>query len=770
MTRPLTQLLACCLTLLAQPCGAQSQALPAPPDIPALIAQLADPKVRLRDEAEAKLRLLPDAADALENAAANHPSEEARARARKILNSAIRNRWHLAADLANGHIQGYRFGPQRIRVSNDGKTFLTQGGDCACLWNAISLSPMSRFGKPNGSVGGWEGVAPLSSIALSPDGKTAITTDDSGVLYATDIATGVLRSSWRCFDMVYDVSDLPNRQLVWSLSYTPDGKHLVTGGREGWIVVRDAATLKRVTSEKITEETLPGQFYSPDGRWLLVIEDTPGNVDYIHVIDTSTWHVAAKLAVADLINSLYFIGRGDRFIASGRNGDIMIWDFDTETGTIGAKTSWGRYAGGTTGMVLTRDQKSVVVASSTLGKQLCEYDLETKKILWSQSNTPQVDTISPFGSDAFITSDWDHHIRVWRRTPAGAANPPPPLVRTLADRFDPAFSFTLKYEAEPHEARPCLIDAIIYLPSSKLLVTRGHDKIRVSSAEDLSLIRSFGPPSRRCQGYLSRATCGAIAVTKDEKTVIAADDSGGIGFYDIETGKLERGFRTIEPEDAETLSQDDLATWELVLDPEDKILYTTDNQMRLCAWEAATGKLVKATRLPAPGATMRLSPDGSTLLIRTQDAQSDCRQLRVATKDFRILDLSTDARDASHGLGTFTGDEKFYLQPAPDGQLRKYPWSGERIGPPEVLLRLPGTLYQTTFSDDGSFLVCASGGNVPLSVWNPDGNELLWMADRASGGLYRAIPLGNDRIVTVGLSDNKLRLYLRNPTTGAAPE
>lgn len=770
MTRPLTQMLACCLTLLAQPCGAQSQALPAPPDIPALIAQLADPKVRLRDEAEAKLRLLPDAADALENAAANHPSEEARARARKILNSAIRNRWHLAADLANGHIQGYVRAPLRIAVSDDLKYFLTQGQDIACLWDSTSLNPLRRFGKPNGSLRDWEGAAPVTAITFSPDGKTAITTDDSGMLYATETATGKLMNSWRCFDTEYDASESPNRQVVWSVSYTPDGKHLVAGGREGWIVVRDAATLKRVTSDKITEETIRCHFYSPDSRWLLVVEDTPGDVDYIHVIDTTTWKAVGKRAIRDLINSLVFLGNGERFIASGRFGYIAIWEFDPETGSIGAEKAWGSYGRGVAGIVVSHDQRSVLIGSAVDGKQMCEYDMETRKILWSNTNTPKISAISPFGSDAFITSDWDHHIRVWRRTPAGAANPPPPLVRTLADRFDPAFSFTLKYEAEPHEARPCLIDAIIHLPSSKLLITRGHDKIRVSSAEDLSLIRSFGPPSRRCQGYLSRATCGAIAVTKDEKTVIAADDSGGIGFYDIETGKLERGFRTIEPEDAETLSQDDLATWELVLDPEDKILYTTDNQMRLCAWEAATGKLVKATRLPAPGATMRLSPDGSTLLIRTQDAQSDCRQLRVATKDFRILDLSTDARDASHGLGTFTGDEKFYLQPAPDGQLRKYPWSGERIGPPEIVLRLPGTLYQTTFSDDGSFLVCASGGNVPLSVWNPDGNELLWMADRASGGLYRAIPLGNDRIVTVGLSDNKLRLYLRNPTTGAAPE
>ena len=766
MTRTLTIIFAIVAPLAWQSGRAQSPAVPPPPDIPALVRQLGDPKVRLRDEAEARLRTVPSAAAAaLEEAARNHPSEEGRVRAKKIIDSLTRNRWHLAADLGHGHLPGFTRPPLLICVSNDLTRFLTQGQDHACLWDTASLNPVHRFGQSNGNLAGWEGAATVSAITLSPDGKTAITPDDFGNLHETDAATGELRHSWFNFDQEFDASAPSNMKVVWSVSFTPDGKHLVTGGRNGYIVVREAATRNRVASLQISEHTHRNQFYSPDARWLLIIEDTPSDVDYINVIDTTTWRESGRRAIRDLINSLTFFKDGTRFIASGRNGHIATWEFDPATGAIGTEQAWGSYGTNVSGIILSPDQKSLMVASPAAGKALCEYDLETRKILWSDTNTAKVAAIAPLGPDRFITSDWDYHLRVWRKTPPTAANPPPPLVRTLADTLDPAEAYTLRYEADPHQARPCLVDAMIYLPTSELLVTRGHDKIQISSATDLSTVRSFGPQSRRMTGNLSRATCGAIAVTKDEQTVIAADDQGVIGFYEIETGKLIRSFPTVADDAATAFSPDDLATWEIVPDHEEKILYTTDNRLRLCAWDMATGNLIAVTRLPAPGATMQLSPDGSLLVIRTHDAQAFSNQVLVATAGLKMVDLGDGARDASHGLGSFSDDGSAFLRPEPDGQLRRFTLAKQRLGPPEVVLRLPATLYQTSFSDDGTRMICAAAGAVPLSVWDLPARKLLWMVDGSRGGLYRAIPLGTDRIVTLGLSDNKIRLYKRNNAT-----
>jgi WD40 repeat protein len=732
----------------------------APPDIPALIRQLGDPKVRLRDEAEARLRTTPEAAAALEEAARNHPSEEARVRARKIIAAIVRNRWHLAADLGNGHL-GYGRTPSRIGVSSDHHRFLTQAQDWACLWDGTTLDLVHRFGESNGTLAGWEGAAPVYAIALSPDGKTAITPDDYGMLFETDTATGELRRSWLNFDEEFDAAVPSNMKAVWCVSFTPDGKHLITGGRDGRLVIRDARTHKRIAALKVGVHTLRYLFFSTDARWLIAIEDTSGEPDYLNVIDTVTWQQIHRRPLRQLINTLVFFKQGNRFIAGMRDGYIGIWDFEPGAGLVGTESPWGRFSGGVTGIVLSQDEKSVMVTSEAAGKALCEYDLATSKIIWSDPSTPPISAISPLGPAGFITIGSDHHLRLWRKTPPTAANPPPSLVRILADSFDPDYAYSLKYEASPHAPRPNQVDALIYLPSSKLIVTRGHDKIQLSSADDLTAIRSFGPPLKVTRDYRSRSTSGAITVTKDEQTVIAADDSGGIGFYDIETGKLTRSFPTANA-GAIPPTPEAAAIWEILPDHDEKILYISDNRPRLGAWEMATGKLVASVSLPAAGTNMQLSPDGRLLVLRTDDKQGNCQQLLVATERLALIDRVEDNRYSCNCLGGFSDDGEFFYRPKFDGQLSRFTLKNQRFGVPETLLRLPGPLYNFTLSDAGTVAFCGGAGPIPLSVWDLETRRLLWLADNRQGGVFRLIPLDADRLVCLSADDNSLRLYQRD--------
>lgn len=117
-----------------------------------------------------------------------------------------------------------------------------------------------------------------------------------------------------------------------------------------------------------------------------------------------------------------------------------------------------------------------------------------------------------------------------------ADQPPPPLVRTVADRNDPAFAHAPHHESRTHSASPEVVAAMVYLPESDLIVTRGHDKVQVTSGADLSAIRAFGPRLSLLRGMKDRSNNGALAVMPDEKTVVVTDDEGNLLFFDIETG------------------------------------------------------------------------------------------------------------------------------------------------------------------------------------------------------------------------------------------
>jgi WD40 repeat protein/uncharacterized membrane protein len=730
-------------------------------DIPALIQQLGDPKVRLRDEAEALLKTMPAAAPALQEAMRSHPSEEARVRAGKIIDSVTRNRWHLAADLGHGHLPGYARPPLLIAVSNDGKRFLTQGQDHACIWDAATFNPVHQVGKSNGSLPGWEGAAPVYAFAISPDGKTAITPDDDGNLFEYSTETGALRRSWLNFDQEFDVSTPASRKAVWCVSFTPDGRRIVTGGHDGRIVVRAADTLERVAALQVSIHTHRYLFFSPDARWLLAVEDFPGEIDYITVLDTRTWQQAGRRPIRDLINSLAFMDGGKRFIASGRRGYIAIWDFDPETGTIGTEHKWGNYAAEVSGIVLSADEKSIMVASGASGKALCEYELANPKILWSHTTTPGVVAIAALGPDRFITSDWDHHLRVWRKTPANTAKPPPPLVRVAADRFDPGHTYALRYEATPHAAPPNVLDALIHLPDSNLIVTRGHDKIQVSSADDLTPIRSFGPQLQYFRDYRDRASNGAIAVSQDEKTVIASDDSGVIGFYDIESGKLIRSF----PNKVDGMDDDQTPEggmlWQIVASHDGKTLYTTDRLARLRAWDIASGKLLASLVLPAIGADLKLSPDGNLLAVLT-GGHAEAMQVLVSTRNLTMTDMTGISKDSHNCIGSFNGDGSFFHRPQSDGRILRFAIQHDRFAGRETLMRLPGHPLDFQVSADGDVAFAGTvSEHIPLSVWDLEKRKLLWMADQKDLQVWRIVLLPENRIACL-CKDNKLRIYQKS--------
>jgi WD40 repeat protein len=100
-----------------------------------------------------------------------------------------------------------------VRFSPDGKYALTAGNDgTARLWKTADASaafPPWRYGNI------------VAATAFSPDGKLIALGGRGGTIQLRDTASGDIVKTWQAYD---------REMWVWSMSFTSDGKQLLTGG------------------------------------------------------------------------------------------------------------------------------------------------------------------------------------------------------------------------------------------------------------------------------------------------------------------------------------------------------------------------------------------------------------------------------------------------------------------------------------------------------------------------------------------------------------
>jgi hypothetical protein len=149
-----------------------------------LIDQLAAPKVRLRDEAQAALQRMPEAAAALREAAAGHASPEAQLRAARLLRSLKEGLWAMQLEIPLSKTEEDWI-MRKVVVSPDGKWIAAAHRGGVEVWDASSSKHRTRVGSPNLNEDGMSGV--FRSLAFSPDSRLIASTDHTGQIYIDEV-------------------------------------------------------------------------------------------------------------------------------------------------------------------------------------------------------------------------------------------------------------------------------------------------------------------------------------------------------------------------------------------------------------------------------------------------------------------------------------------------------------------------------------------------------------------------------------------------------
>ncbi len=151
-------------------------------------------------------------------------------------------------------------------------------------------------------------------LAVSPDGRTIVTSAGEGTLTARDAAGRV-------------VATFAYGSPVYATAMSPDGRFLAVGGLRGDIAVHDLVTGARVADLQCDHVYVSVLAWSPDGRTLVAGYERPGNV--MKAWNAAEWQEGAtvhRLAERTDYHDAVFTRDGTRLIVGRIPADIEVVD------------------------------------------------------------------------------------------------------------------------------------------------------------------------------------------------------------------------------------------------------------------------------------------------------------------------------------------------------------------------------------------------------------------------------------------------------------
>lgn len=210
-------------------------------------------------------------------------------------------------------VDGHLFSPWehvlRIVWSPDSRTLAVSAGDAVYLLEGDPLQVKLRL-EP-------EAAAP--GLSFSPDGKRLAAGDRNGMLYVWDSGSGELLHQMQA-----------HQKSVSSVAYSPDGSTLATAGYDAVARLWDAGSYTESGQMIGGTFAIPAIAFTPDGSSLAIVN---GNV--IRLRDTATTRFVRTIVGEDSFYTLAFSPDGGYLAAGDVDNTVYIWDMNQAPGPGG---------------------------------------------------------------------------------------------------------------------------------------------------------------------------------------------------------------------------------------------------------------------------------------------------------------------------------------------------------------------------------------------------------------------------------------------------
>ncbi|WP_436531504.1 nSTAND1 domain-containing NTPase [Actinoplanes sp. HUAS TT8] len=458
-----------------------------------------------------------------------------------------------------------------VALSPDGRGVAAGGdGHDLRIWDVGTRRERVRLQrKPAGGRCGTVSEYAVTSLSFSPDGRTLISGDgESCLITVWDPRTGTATTTLS--NHTWDINQV---------SFSPDGSQIASTSRDFTVRLWNAKLWSQMERRTGHTGSVLALAWAPDGRQLMT-----GGADQ----SVRLWRTPALTGHTDAVNGVGWRPDGRVLASAGRDGSTRIWDVSAGR-TVQTLAGHTGAVGG--------------AAFSPSGDLLVTAGYDGTVRFWDGH------TYAPRGVLTTGRSDWAYA----EFSPDGRrlATSGPDCVTLVWD----VASRRVLYRITAH---PAGVDRAVFSPDGRLLATAGADnRIGVFDA-------ATGRPIRMIDGHLSPVY--GIVFTPDSRQIISAGGDRYLRVWDTATGAPAgtlRGHRGL------VLS--------LAISRDGRHLASGDVENNVMTWDRAGQTQLTSfeNRHTAPVTAVAFAPDGLTLASAARDGS-----VRLWQTDFDATDLS----------------------------------------------------------------------------------------------------------------------------------